>query len=65
MTSIRIEIKGILEKHWKESFASMAFSYKGDNTILTGCVPDQSAFHGLLNMIRDLNLTLVSITSEI
>jgi len=64
MTSIRIEIQGVLEEHWKDWFDNMAFSYKGSNTILTGPCEDQSAFHGILNMIRDLNLTLISICTD-
>lgn len=30
-------------------------------TVLTGALTDQSALHGLLAKIRDLNLTLVSV----
>ncbi len=30
-------------------------------TLLTGQIVDQSALHGLLALIRDLNLTLISV----
>jgi len=30
-------------------------------TVLYGPIPDQPALHGVLNKIRDLNLTLISI----
>jgi len=30
-------------------------------TVLTGVLADQSALHGLLGKIRDLNLTLISV----
>lgn len=64
MKKVRIEIKGELNKEWAENFNNMTFSYEGSNTILTGQVEDQSAFHGIMNRVRDLNLTLVSICSE-
>lgn len=64
MTTIRIEIAGVLGEQWKEWFENMAFSYKGSNTILTGTCEDQAVFHGILNRIRDLNLILVSIKSD-
>ena len=64
MKKVRIEIKGELNKEWAENFNNMTFRYEGSNTVLTGQVEDQSAFHGIMNRIRDLNLTLVSICSE-
>jgi hypothetical protein len=35
----------------------------GEVTLLSGTVPDQAALHGLLERVRDLNLTLLSVTS--
>jgi len=34
------------------------------NSLLTGFVPDQAALHGILAQIRDLGLTLISITPQ-
>jgi hypothetical protein len=64
MKTIRIEIQGVLEEQWKEWFEDLAFSYEESNTILSGPCEDQAAFHGILNRIRDLNLILVSISSD-
>ena len=58
-------IKGQLPDMWSDWFDNMEVRYDGKNTILTGNVPDQSALHGILNRIRDLNLTLVSVNSDI
>jgi hypothetical protein len=54
-------LKGRLDHSWSNWFEPMAISAAGDATILTGPVADQAALHGLLNRIRDLNLTLLSI----
>ena len=63
--TIRIEIEGVLGEQWGEWFESMALSYEGANTILSGTCKDQAAFHGILNLIRDLNLTLISLHTDI
>jgi hypothetical protein len=58
---IKISIRGKLDKNWKNSFEGMKISYKEENTILTGHIKDEAHLHGLLNIIRDLNLKLISI----
>ena len=58
-----VKIKGHLDQRWSESFADLKFTYlEGDMTLLSGPLPDQAALHGLLEHIRDLNLTLLSVT---
>ena len=58
-----IKIKGHLDQRWSEWFASLKLTHlEGDETLLSGQLPDQSALHGLLERIRDLNLTLISVT---
>ena len=34
---------------------------EGKETLITGCVKDQTALYGLLDTLRDLNLTLISV----
>ena len=57
---IEIRIKGVLGKNWESWFDELTIATEGQNTTLSGCVPDESAFHGILNQIRDLNLKLIS-----
>ena len=57
----KITIQSHLDKKWKNSFEGMNISYEGDNTILTGNIKDEAHLHGILNIIRDLNIKLISI----
>ena len=59
-----IKIKGHLEPHWSDWFGGLKVTnLEGGETLLSGPLPDQPALHGLLERIRDLNLTLISVTS--
>ena len=58
-----IRVKGHLDQRWSEWFAGLELAHlDGDETLLSGPLPDQAALHGLLERIRDLNLTLVSVS---
>ena len=56
-----IKIQDHLDKKVKNRFEGMEISYEGENTILTGNLKDEAHMHGVLNIIRDLNLKLISI----
>lgn len=58
-----IKIKGHLDQRWSEWFADLQLTHlAGNETLLSGPLPDQAALHGLLERVRDLNLVLVSVT---
>jgi hypothetical protein len=57
-----IKIEGHLDPRWAEWFVGMTLTQlEGDGTLISGQLPDQAALHGLLERIRDLNLTLISV----
>ena len=57
----KIIIQGHLEKQWKNRFEGLKISYEAGNTILSGNLKDEAHLHGILNIIRDLNIKLISI----
>lgn len=62
----QIRVRGVLDESWSEWFGGMSItlSRAGDGsrlTVLTGFI-DQSALHGILAKIRNLNLKLVSVS---
>ena len=61
-TIYQIRIKGHLESQWTNWFEGLTITLEEDgDTLLTGPVVDQSALHGVLKKVRDLNMPLVSV----
>ena len=64
----RIRIAGRVNNGWSDFMSNLKQSFDQENgatiTTITGVVADQAALHGLLECIRDLNLTLVSVTCD-
>jgi hypothetical protein len=59
-----IRLKGHLDERWAEWFAGLTITLKDNgDTLLTGPVIDQAALHGLLKKVRDLGMTLISVSS--
>ena len=61
----QIHIAGLLDPSWSDWFDGLTIHHTADNmTILAGMFPDQAALHGVLNKIRDLGLTLLTVRVE-
>jgi hypothetical protein len=64
-TYYEFRVSGRLSQEGAGWFEGMSLSVDEDTTtaqtIIGGYVPDQAALHGLINRIRDLGLTLVSV----
>jgi hypothetical protein len=62
-----IWVEGELGDMWANWFEGLSIRKELDEensrhiTVFYGPIPDQPALHGILNKIRDLNLTLISI----
>ncbi len=62
-TFYQIRIKGHLSRDWNDWFEGLTITLEKDgNTLLTGLVRDQSALLGFIKKIRDLGLTLISVS---
>ena len=58
----QIKVKGQLDSGRSEWFEGWTITQEEDGTtLLTGSVTDQSALHGILIKIRNLNLPIVSV----
>lgn len=61
--SYQIRIKGHLDKRWAAWFEDLTITLEDNgDTLLTGPVNDQAALHGFLKKVRDLGLSLVSVS---
>jgi hypothetical protein len=59
----RICVRGRLDSAWADWFDGLSVTADAeDNTILAGMLADQAALHGVLVKVRDLGLTLLSVT---
>lgn len=58
-----IRVQEHLAGTWAEWFDGFEFTHTADGgSVMTGLVLDQAALHGLLAKVRDLNLTLLSVS---
>jgi hypothetical protein len=60
-----IKVSGVLDESWSSWLDNTLICIEEENgvpvTIIRGDVPDQPALFGILDRIRDLNLTLISV----
>ena len=65
MEEIEIRIRKQINFDWSDWLSGLSVTQTNNGeTILSGCIRDQSALRGLINMIADLNLPLSSIESK-
>ena len=65
MLKIEIHLRGQIQEKWSGWFGGLAISHPDpEETILTGCLPDQSALYGIISHLRDLGLELTSVDSQ-
>jgi hypothetical protein len=58
-----IRMQGHISERWSDWFEGMTLVHQADGTTVIRCPAlDQAALHGLLAKVRDLGLTLISIT---
>jgi len=66
----QIIVDGELDPLWSPWFDGLVITWRastdeanpGRQTVLSGYVPDQARLYGMLNKLRDLNLSLVAVT---
>lgn len=58
----QIAVEGQLDARWARTFEGMTLTTTGGHTLIEGPVADQAALHGILRIVRDLGLELVSVT---
>jgi hypothetical protein len=65
-TFYEIRVKGHLESDWAGWFEGLTITNQENGAaVLSGILPDQVALHGVLNRIRNLGLTLISLNAEL
>lgn len=62
MEHYEIVVKGHLDDHWTRRFGGLDMTLlPGGETVLAGPLADQAALHGVLAVICDLGLPLLSV----
>lgn len=57
----QLRVDGHLDAHRSAHLDDLAMAWDDGTTTLTGLVQDQAQLHGLLDKIRNLGLTLISV----
>ena len=56
-----IQVSGTLDGSWSQWFGGLRIEAHGDETGLQGALPDQSALLGILGLVHNLGLVLLSV----
>lgn len=57
-----IRLKGHLDRSWSEWLGNLTILHQeSGETLLVGSLTDQAALHGILNQLRDIGTTLISV----
>jgi hypothetical protein len=66
-TIYQIKVKGMLDRRWSDWFNELTIEIESVDppvTTLTGPVIDQARLRGIISRLWDLNLTVISVTSN-
>ena len=56
-----VRVDGVLDGRWSDWFQGLRIQNQGGETILSGTLPDQPALHGILDKVRDLGLSVITV----
>jgi len=56
-----IRVRGHLGEMMRSAFPGLRIQARGEDTVLTGALPDQAALHGVLAEIEALGLELLEV----
>ncbi len=56
-----VGVDGVLDRRWSEWFEGLDIHNQGDQTILSGTLRDQAELHGVLDKVRDLGLSVITV----
>jgi hypothetical protein len=56
-----VRVDGVLDGRWSEWFQGLQIDNQGGETVLSGTLPDQPALHGILDKVRDLGLSIITV----
>lgn len=56
-----VRVQGMLDGRWSQWLGGLQVSSEGGESALSGTLPDQSALHGVLEMVFDLGLAVVTV----
>ena len=60
-TLYEIRVQGHLRPEWATWFDGLTMEIRGEHTLLTSPIADQSALYGLLKRVRNLGLPLLAV----